>query len=154
SEVPAYSKTFTFSPSRLRIGAHAPGFATTASPVVNLSEGDEDRTIELILRRGATATLRIVDGQNRGIPGAEVRAHDHLAMSGSSTGSESRTVRADDQGVVQLDRISDGDYALEVRVPGFQRDQRIGPLATDAPVEWPLKPARRTPVKVVEAATG
>src|SRR5262245_47205998 len=133
AELPAYRKTYAFPRSRLRVGAHAPGFATTDSPVVNLFEGNPERTIELVLRRGATATLRIVDGQNQGIPGAEVRLHSRMAIGGSSSGSETRTGRANHEGAVAFDHIGDGEYELEVRAPGFQRDGRIGHITTGAP---------------------
>jgi len=154
AELPAYKKTYTFPPSRLRVGAFAPGFAAAASSVVNLFEGDAERTIELVLRRGATATLRVTDARNRGIPGAELRMNARMAVGNSASGSDLRTARADDQGVVTLERIGDGEYELDVRAPGFQRDQRIGPIPTDASVDWPLKSARPTPVEVVDGATG
>src|SRR5262249_39782777 len=69
AELSNYRKTFAFPPSRVRLGVTAPGFAPVVSPLVNLFEGDPERTIEFVLRRGATATLRVMDERKRGIAG-------------------------------------------------------------------------------------
>jgi hypothetical protein len=154
AERPDYRKTFAFPTSRLRVGATAPGFAPTVSPLMNLFEGDPERTIEFVLRRGATATLRVTDERKRGIAGAELRLHARIMIDGSAVSREARVVQADDQGIIGLDRVGDGEYVQEVRARGFQRAERTGPIQTAAPAEWQLEPARPTPVQVVDAATG
>jgi hypothetical protein len=154
AEFPVYKKTFPFPPSRLRVGAAAPGYAVAATPPVHLFEGNPERILELVLHRGATATLRITDEQKRGIPGAELRLNARMAIGGTASGQETRMVKADDRGVVRLERIGDGEYEQEVRAPGFQRAERTGPIDTGRPVDWQLTPARPSPVQVVDATTG
>lgn len=154
AEQPEYKKTFSFPPSRLRIGAVAPGWAAAASPLVSVFEGEPERMIELVLSRGATAVLHITDEQQRGIPAAELRLHARMAIGGSASGQESRIVKANDLGVALLDHIGDGEYELEVRAIGFQRADRLGPIDTSRPTEWQLTPSRPTSMQVIDATTG
>jgi hypothetical protein len=72
-EVPEYRKALTFPPCKLRVGTSAPGFAFAASPVVTIHPDDPERTIEIVLKRGSKATLKIVDEQKKPIAGAELR---------------------------------------------------------------------------------
>lgn len=152
-ELPEYRKTFTFPPCRLRLGAHAEGFAVAASPILNLFAGDPERTVELVLKRGARATLKVTDEQDRPIAGAELSISGRVAIAGSGSGHDPRTARADDQGVIVLAHIGAGEYSQELRAAGFQRAERVDVLDVTAPMTWRMTAARPAPVKVVDSAS-
>ncbi|MBC7816289.1 MAG: hypothetical protein IAG10_05295, partial [Planctomycetaceae bacterium] len=153
-ELPEYRRTFKFPPCRLRIGAVAKGYALAVTPIFSLFEEAPERTIELLLKRGSTATIEVTDEQQRPISGAELKTTGRVAIDGGATGHDTRFSKADEQGAIALEHIGEAEYDLEVRAPGFQRASRISQLNVAEPIEWQLIPARPTQIKVVDAASG
>ena len=153
-DLPEYRRTFHFAPCRLRIGAYSKGFAVAVSPIISLFEDDSERTIELVLKRGSTATFKILDEQQRPIPNAELKTTARVSIDGGSSGCDTRFSKSDEQGMVAITNIGEIEYDQELRAPGFQRADRISSLTVAAPTEWQLKQARPTNIKVVDAVSG
>ena len=92
-----------------------------------------------MLKRGSNATIKITDEQQQPIAGAELRTTARVSLGGTSSGYDTRTSKADQQGIVWLDRIGEGEYDQEVRAPGFQRADRMGVIDVSATTNWQLK---------------
>jgi beta-lactamase regulating signal transducer with metallopeptidase domain len=153
-QVQEYRKTLTFPPCRLRVAANAPGFAAAVSPIVNLFAGAPEKIVELVLKRGSKATLKVTDDEDRPIARAALTTIAHVSIAGSYCYNNPRTFKADEHGVMVLDHIGDIEYSQELRAAGFQRADRVGVLDVTAPMHWRMKKARPTPIKVIDAASG
>jgi hypothetical protein len=106
------------------------------------------------LKRGSKATLKVTDDEDRPIARAELAASGRVGIGGSASNLDPRTFKADKDGIIVLDHIGDVEYGQELRAAGFQRADRVGVLDVMAPMHWRMKKARRTPVKVIDAASG
>ncbi len=151
-----YQKTFYFKPSSLQIAAALPGFAAVASPVISLMPGDNEKSIELVLTKGSTKEVIVVNEQGTPIPYAWVRCLAEFGVRGSSRVNTHQDQQADEAGRVRIHNIADCDYSLDIMAPGYQRMnrrkvfQRTGSPNADAPFEIAMKAAQTTPIRVLD----
>lgn len=150
-----YRKTLEFNPCELRLAAFLPGRATAVSPVVTLFPGDQGKTVELVLTRGADVEVVIRDDAGKPIPRAWLQRSDSITVRGGSSGFGSQELQADENGRLRLQHIGDTDCSLDVQAPGYQRFQRKqhfsnpATFTEDSPFVITLQPARPTTVRVL-----
>ncbi len=152
-EVPQFSASHSFPPCQLIVAAWATGYAATISELPTLFIKDGDREIELVLAKGFTTRLRMIDEEGEAVPGAWVRASPTVSSrSGGRATFNQRDFTSDADGIVVIDHATSCQYHLEAQVGGFQRaDQRLT-LSPDQTVDWLLSTARPTAVRVVDTA--
>lgn len=156
---PEYRTTLHYPPCQLRIGATHPDRASVVSPLVALMPGGPARTIELVLTRGVPVEILVKNQTGEPVPHAWIQQSTRVTIRGSSSGLSGTEHQADENGRVQLPRIGSAEYVLTVQAPGYQRlefkhefDERKL-FTSEAPLEVPLKEARPTSVRVIDAET-
>ncbi len=154
-----YRKTLEFSPCELRLAAYLPGRAAAVSPVVTLLPGDSEKTVELVLTRGANVDVLIQDESGKPIPQAWLQRSESITVRGGSSSFGSQEQQADPQGRLRLEHIGEADYSLAVQAPGYQRVQMKqhfrdpAEFTAESPFVITLKAARPTVVRVLDQAT-
>lgn len=154
-----FRKTLEFSPCELRLAAYSPDRAAAVSPVVILLPGDPEKTVELVLTRGAGMEIAIRDEAGQPIPRAWLQRSDSITVRNGSSSFGSQEQQADENGRLRLEHIGDADYALSILAPGFQRLQlkrqfrQPTQYTADAPFVITLKSARATVARVLDGAT-
>lgn len=154
-----YRKTLEFRPCELRLAAYLPGRAAAVSPVVTLLPGDSEKTVELVLTRGANVEVLIQDESGKPIPQAWLQRSESITVRSGSSSFGSQDQQADSQGRLRLEHIGETDYSLAVQAPGYQRVQMkqhfrdSGEFTTESPFIITLKAARPTIVHVLDQTT-
>lgn len=157
---PEYRKTLYYSPCQLRLGATQPGLATAVSPIVTLMPGDKEKTVELILKKGATVEIAVRNEQGEALPDAGIRYYTQITLRGSSSGLSGGEYQVNERGRWKMEHVGSAEYSFAVQSPGYQRYEfkREFPepvqISEDNPLVVTLKKAQPTPVRVVENSTG
>lgn len=157
--VAEYRKTVYYMPCRLRIAVMYPDRATEVSPLVMLMPTDKEKTIELVLKSGSPLLVRLQDEQGRPVTKAALRCSTVVTTGNGSSSLHQAEREADEQGVVQLEHLGEGDHQFEIQAAGFQRTQvkRVLDEAllskTDTPLAIVLRAARPVVVRVIDAKT-
>ncbi len=151
--VPEYSATESFSPGRLLVGATAPGYVETISEPRSLFLEDGSQEIELVLTRGFTTRLRIVDEEGQPVPNARVRATARFSFWRSGWAYFSpHDFEAGADGMVVIDKAGGSEYQLEARAAGYQHATQWVTLAPGETLDWKMSAARPSEVRVVDSA--
>lgn len=147
-----YTVTESYPPGNLTVAALAPGYAAVFSEPRALFVENGDQEIELVLTRGFTTKLRMVDENGEALPNARIRLwvglsdHDHWMCLAH------RDFTTDEDGTAVVDRVSGRKYRFEARCRGFQHaTRRLTPSADDT-TDWKMLAARPTEVRVVDSA--
>lgn len=149
-----FKTTFRVPSCQLAVSANAPGFASVMTKPLTVFVEKGDRNVELLMTRGFSTTIHVLDPDGKPIANARLKVADRISLGGGWSSSDSRDMKADEQGVARIERLSGMQYVLDVRAAGFQHDQRVITFSADAPVDWILEPADPTLLKFVDADTG
>ena len=142
--------TYLVEPGRLWIAATSQGYAPAGSGPFSCKSGEKLDVIEVILQRGFTASVRVVDSQGDAVPDAKVVAGflaDRVTL-------DSRRLQTDENGVVVFSHCPELPLQMDVEAKGFQFERRTVEIAKDGVVDYIVHRAKPVQGRVVSAATG
>ncbi len=134
------------------VRADAPGYAVElAGPFEPSIEGLPEAAV--VLRRGFTATIRVVDAAGSPLQGATITASLQNPVNASTP--LFATVASDGNGVALIEHCSALETQLTASAPGYAQDRKDEVrLSPDEPLTWTLRPAKITRGVVVRHPDG
>lgn len=136
------------------IGAHAPGFATSSTDPATVFLTDGDRNAEVVLSRGFKSSIQILGNDGSPIAGARVKSSARIGLGIGWSSLGVREFKSDSEGIVQVDQLSGMEHVVEVRAPGFEHSEQTVRFSADKPIEWRMKLAEPTRLRLVDADSG
>jgi hypothetical protein len=119
-----------------------------------VKSGDELENLDLVLSRGFTGRVRLMNKTQTPIGQANVRAAVSLGTDSSGMTIPLNRVQADEDGWLRIEHVHDRPVVLKVRAPGYRTAERAFTLQPEQPVEWTLEAARPATGRVVSADNG
>jgi hypothetical protein len=108
----------TASPGTVYAVLDAEGYAFSILGPLSAQAGGELRDLDLVLRRGEPAAIRVAGPDGRGIPGATLKGYYEL----SSGGVGKLKFESDADGIAVLDHYAGAPIRLEILAEGYARD--------------------------------
>lgn len=136
------------------IGAHAPGFAASSTDAATVFLADGDRNVEVVLTRGFKSSIQIRDNDGSPIAGARVKSSARIGLGNGWSSMGVREFNSDSEGIVQVDRLSGMEHVVEVRAPGLEHSEKTVRFSAGKPIEWRMKLAEPTRLRLVDADSG
>ena len=126
----------------------APGYASAIVGPFDSSQADHFGQVEVVLRPGVSATVRVVDEKGQGVPDAKMTIHP---VYNNRSGGDGKAAKTDEEGNADLQHLNpDFPYRFYVRAAGFQRLQRKIAFAELDGLELMLEAAQPVTGKIVD----
>jgi len=138
----------TVGPGRIYITASGrrPGkYAPTLIGPLNGKIAAKFEDIKIVLRTGFTGRLKLLDHQGNPIPNVSIDGRYDFAAY-----AKTEDVKTDANGVATLRNLIEHPIKFKANAPGFQEDQTIFTLSTNAVTEWTLTAAAPAGVQIVD----
>ncbi len=135
---------------RITITARAQNYAPVASEVLTGKPNSTIEGIELVLSRGFSSRIRLVDDSGKPICNAVVKAT--TIRSGNCV--DGQTHKSDADGMVTLTHLPTGTVEVETRAKGYQHDHQSLEFKPDKTMKWKLSVARAVRGTVLDVVTG
>jgi beta-lactamase regulating signal transducer with metallopeptidase domain len=149
-----FKTTWKLPACKFRIGAQAPGFATMSTEPATVFLTDGDRNIEVVLTRGFSSAIQLLDADGSPIAGARVKSLGKMGFGNGWSTLGMAEFTSDQGGLVQIHQVSGMDHEVEVRAPGFEHSQQTIRFSAGKTIDWRLKSATPTSLQLVDSASG
>lgn len=121
-----------------RLSVYMDGFAPTELEPIHPKPGETIENIEIVLERGDTGRVKVLDPMGQPIPNVEVRKSQLVGH----VWFGSATVPTDQDGLAILENLAPKSVRLTVQHPGFESETIDVSLAEDEPYIWELTPTK------------
>jgi beta-lactamase regulating signal transducer with metallopeptidase domain len=149
-----FKTTWKLPACKFMIGATAPGFATMTTEPATVFLADDDRSVEVVLTRGFKSALQILGTDGKPVAGARVKSSGKMGLGNSWSTMGVAEFESDQDGIVHIDKVSGMDHEIEVRASGFEHSQQTVKFSAGKTIDWRLKPAAPTRLRLVDARSG
>lgn len=120
-------------PGDVTLGFVAPGYASAETGLLVAKPGGRIENLEVVLERGFTGRLKLVDPDNRPLAGIELEGTVRVAGCGPT-----QHWTTDAEGTILLEHAGRLPFWLTVRAPGFAAEGKEIVMNRDEPVVWNL----------------
>lgn len=149
-----FKTTWKLPGCKFLIGVQAPGFAASSTDPATVFLADGDRNVEVVLTRGFKTVIQILDTDGKSVAGARVKLSGRIGLGNGWSTLGQTSFKSDQAGKVQIDQISGMDHEVEVRAPGFEHSRQTVRFSAGKIIDWRLKSAELTQLKLVDARSG
>jgi len=149
-----FKTTWKLPGCKFLIGAQAPGFAATSTDPATVFLADGDRNVEVVLTRGFKTAIQFTDTDGKPVAGARVKSSGRIGHGNGWSTLGQTSFKSDQDGKVQIDQVSAMDHEVEVRAPGFEHSRQTVRFTAGKSIDWRLKSAEPTRLKLVDARSG
>jgi hypothetical protein len=115
---------------------------------------DVDRSVEVVLTRGFKSAIQILDTDGKPVAGARVKSSGRMGLGNGWSSMGVTEFESDQDGIVHIDKVSGMDHEVEVRASGFEHSLQTVKFSAGKTMDWRLKPATPTRLRLVDARSG
>lgn len=127
------------------------GYAEAWVKPFKLNSGERREDLKVVLHRGYSAQVQVVNDQGAAVPGAVVECYYQAAS--MHVGQKNKKTGPD--GMAVFEHLATNAVQLKVTAAGFEyEEKKLSFLSPEAPLIWKLTPALMTTGTVVDARTG
>jgi hypothetical protein len=143
-------------PGHITVAVKVPGYAAAKAGPIEAEAGETTDEIELVLDRGFTGQVQLLDPDGKPIAGGKLKMY-HLfggPQGNSGTHIDTRELTTDKEGKVTVPNSSGYFWQVEVTAAGFQHERESGTLKAGYVAKLELRRAEPTTGVVVSRKTG
>lgn len=116
--------------------------------------GGKIENLRLVLDKGITATVRVVDDQGQPVAGATLLASHMAGEQGEGTRVGRWRVATNEEGVAKFEHCADFPLTIETEMAGFQHSTAVFQPQAGSTFEWSLTRSRPTQGRVISQEDG